>query len=79
MQFGRGYVCLDKGVIHDVEFIFDGDKLTARCTCNDCTGGRVCRHIERYLSQPPMRDVSQYPLVVERIKHITQKLYVGKD
>lgn len=80
MQFGRGYVCPDKGVIHDVEFIFDGDKLTARCTCNDCTGGRVCRHIERYLSLSPMCDVvGKYPLVVEQIKHVTYKLYVGAD
>ena len=24
MQFGRGYVCPDKGLLHKVEFTFDG-------------------------------------------------------
>ena len=57
MQFGRGYVCPDKGLLHKVEFTFDGDKLTARCTCRDCIGGRVCRHIERFLSEVPMCEV----------------------
>ena len=80
MQFGRGYVCPDKGVIHDVEFVFDGDKLTARCTCSSCTSGRVCRHIESYLSEPPMCEVvGKYPMVVEQIPHVTYKFHVSRE
>ena len=80
MQFGRGYVCPDKGLLHKVEFTFDGDKLTASCTCSSCTGGRVCRHIERFLSESPMCEVvGKYPPVVERSVAVTQKLHVSKD
>ena len=80
MQFGRGYVYPENGVIHNVEFVFDGDKLTARCSCRDCAGGRVCRHIESYLSESPMCEVvGKYPLAVERIPRINKRLHVSKD
>lgn len=80
MQFGRGYVYPENGVIHDVEFVFDGDKLTASCTCSSCTGGRVCRHIERYLSESPICEVvGKYPMVVEQIRRVTYKFHVSKD
>lgn len=80
MQFGRGYVYPENGVIHDVEFVFDGDKLTAGCTCRDCADGRVCRHIERYLSESPMCEVvGKYPMVVEQIRRVTYKFHVSKD
>ena len=67
--FGRAYACADNGNYHEVEFVFDGDKLTVRCTCSECTGGHVCRHIAKFLSSSPMDSVvSKFPLKIERVK-----------
>lgn len=65
--FGRGYVYPENGELHEIDFTFDGQKLTARCTCPNCSRGRRCRHIDLFMSTPPISEVVGYPLVVERM------------
>ena len=69
-QFGRGYVCADGGEVHEVDFEFDENELKARCTCEECIGGRLCRHIGQFLSESPMsKVVGKYPLRIVRINN----------
>lgn len=66
--FWRGYVCKDGKELHEVEIIFDGEELNARCTCPRCSNGYVCRHIWQCVSDPPISDLlGNYPLKVSRL------------